>query len=76
MSKEKIKRFGGGKMSVGKEIKISSLKSKVQKLEQENAALKETVEVMSDKEIMQRISNGPSGPSRPLREVLKKHGYD
>lgn len=55
---------------------VSNLKNKVQKLEQENAALKETIEIMSDKKLMQRIFNSPSGPSKPLRDVLNKYGYN
>lgn len=47
-------------------------KDRIKKLEQENAELKETLEIMSDKKLMKRLEQKSKGKNIPLKEMIKK----
>ena len=47
-------------------------KNKIKKLKQENAELKETLEIMSDKKLMKRLEQKIKGKNIPLKEMIKK----
>ena len=59
----------------GETMEKENLKERIVALEQENLALRETVEILSDKELMQRFATEKKRKTKPLSEIKKKYGY-
>lgn len=65
-----IKKMDGVQMNEKKD-----LMKKIEKLEQENTELKETLEIMSDPSIMKRFrKESGRGQNKPLSDITKKYG--